>query len=450
MRSLLLCLLTCSSIIVASACGNGAAPSVEGSSDGLLALVGGTLIDGRDSPPMDDSVVLVRDGRIERVGSVEDTAVPDGYTVIDTDGMTVLPGLWDAHVHLLYAGHTQLSSWHEIYTDRFAAEIMPATALQHLHAGVTSVRDLGAPAEAVFAVRDAVTAGEIEGPTIYASGPQINRSFPDWARFYRRAVADPIEAARVAGELLDAGANVLKISNAEEMTVADIRAITDAAHARGQMVTAHGRSDAEIRMGLEGGVDEFQHIGVTGDAEVGYPPDLLATIRARVAAGPPLYWTPTVGLSLRGVDVARNPELLDDPAAYAGLPSDVAADVRAAVADYVPRPAPTGAIVRKFTQLREAGVEMLVGTDAGLAGNFHAQALWQEMDAWVRVLGVPPLEVIRRATAVSSAAMGLTGEVGMIVAGQVADVIAVRGDPLVHIDVLRAPVVIIARGQRVR
>ena len=453
MRRTLLSVLMCGSFAVAAACGSlptEAPPVAAMPSDGPLALVGGTLIDGGDGPPLGDSVVLVRDGRIEQVGRLDDTPVPDGYTVIDTDGMTVLPGLWDAHVHLLYAGHTQLPYWHETYTDRFTAEIMPATALQHLQAGVTSVRDLGAPPEAVFAVRDAVAAAEIEGPTIYAAGPQINRSFPDWARFYRRAVADPDDAVEVANALLDAGADVLKISNAEAMTVADIRAITDAAHARGVKVAAHGRTDAEIRMGLEGGVDEFQHIGVTGDDDAGYPPDLLAAIRARVEAGPPLYWTPTVGLSLRGADVARDPEMLDDPAAYAGLPPDVAADVRAAVAEYAPGPANREAIVRKVAQLREAGVELLVGSDAGLAGNFHAQALWQEMDAWVRVLGIEPREVIRRATAVPAAFMGREGEVGRIAAGQIADAIAVRGDPLVHIDLARDPEVVIARGRRIR
>ena len=282
-------------------------PAVDLAPDGPFALVGGTLIDGSGGAPLGDSVVLLRDGRIERVGAEGDLAVPDGYAVIDTNGMTVLPGLWDAHVHLLYAGHTENAYWHEAYTDRFADEIMPATALQHLRAGVTSVRDLGAPPEAIFAVREAVDAGEIEGPTIYAAGPQINRAFPDWARFYRRAVADPDDAARAANALIDAGADVLKVTNAEAMTVADLRAITEAAHARGVSVAAHGRSDAEIRMGLEGGVDEFQHIGVAGDDDAGYPPDLLEVIRARVAAGPPLYWTLTVGLPLRGADMARNP-----------------------------------------------------------------------------------------------------------------------------------------------
>ncbi|MGE0592148.1 MAG: amidohydrolase family protein [Vicinamibacterales bacterium] len=451
-------LLLTAGLAVVAACASAEAPSdpPAGTANGVaapgapLALVGGTLIDGGEGPPVRNSVVLVRDGRIEQVGTVADTPVPEGYAVVDTNGMSVLPGLWDAHVHLLYAGHTQLPAWHETYTERFATEIMPATARQHLLAGVTSVRDLGAPPDAILSVRDRIAAGELEGPTVYAAGPQLNRSFPEWARFYRRAVADPEDAARVANALIDAGVDALKITNAEGMTVADIRAITDAAHARGVIVAAHGRSNAEIRMGLEGGVDEFEHVGLTGDDDAGYPPDLLAAIRARVVSGPPLYWTLTVGLALRGADMARDRELLDASEAYEGLPPDVAADVRTAVAGFAAEPANREAIVRKVRQLRDAGVEFLVGSDAGLAGNFHAQALWQEMDAWVRVLGIEPLEVIRRATAVPAAALGRGGEVGVVAPGQVADVIAVAGDPLVHMNVVRHPAVVIARGRRVR
>ena len=75
------------------------------SAAGPMALVGGTLIDGGDGPPVRDSVVLLRGGRIERVGTVGTLPVPTGYERISTEGMTVLPGLWDLHVHMIYNGH---------------------------------------------------------------------------------------------------------------------------------------------------------------------------------------------------------------------------------------------------------------------------------------------------------------------------------------------------------
>ena len=87
--------------------------------DRPLALVGGSLIDGTGNAPVRDSVVLIRNGRIEAVGTVDSLPVPDGYQVVSTDGMTVLPGLWDLHVHLMYAGHPNSRYWFETYTPQF-------------------------------------------------------------------------------------------------------------------------------------------------------------------------------------------------------------------------------------------------------------------------------------------------------------------------------------------
>ncbi|MEO1335099.1 MAG: amidohydrolase family protein, partial [Myxococcota bacterium] len=113
--------------------------------DTLVALVGGTLIDGFRGTPIHDSVIVVRNERIERVGTVGSVAIPPGALVVSTEGMTVLPGLWDAHVHLMINGHAFYEYWHKTYRDRYRDEIMPASAKQLLMAGVTSVRDLGAP-----------------------------------------------------------------------------------------------------------------------------------------------------------------------------------------------------------------------------------------------------------------------------------------------------------------
>ncbi len=106
-------------------------PLLAAAADGeLKALVGGTLISGLGEPPLQDSVVLVRGDRIERIGTVASLPVPDGYEVISTEGMSVLPGLWDMHVHLDINGHADYEHWHPTYRDRFADEIMPASAVQ--------------------------------------------------------------------------------------------------------------------------------------------------------------------------------------------------------------------------------------------------------------------------------------------------------------------------------
>ena len=172
--------------------GRSGVPRVPGA--GKFALVGGTLIDGTTNAPIRNSVVLVNGERIEKVGTVADVPVPAGYQTVSTEGMTVIPGLWDMHVHLLYAGHTNLQYWHNTYTSRFEREIMPANTGQLVRAGVTSVRDLGAPPDSVFAVKQRTASREVLGPTIYAAGPQITHEPPEWARFYRWGVAGPADA----------------------------------------------------------------------------------------------------------------------------------------------------------------------------------------------------------------------------------------------------------------
>ena len=114
----------------------------------VKALVGGTLIDGFGGAPIRNSVVLIEGERINAVGQVGPLAVPAGAEVISTEGMTVLPGLWDMHVHLMINGHSDYAHWDKTYPPLIESVIMPASAKQLLMAGVTSARDLGGPLEA--------------------------------------------------------------------------------------------------------------------------------------------------------------------------------------------------------------------------------------------------------------------------------------------------------------
>src|SRR5262252_1368054 len=111
---------------------------------GPVALVGGTLLDGTGGTPLRNSVVLINRERIEKVGTVASVPVPAGYDRVSTEGMTVLPGLWDPHVHLIYAGYPDLQEYLKKYASQVDT-IMPVMAEQFLLSGVTSIRDLGAP-----------------------------------------------------------------------------------------------------------------------------------------------------------------------------------------------------------------------------------------------------------------------------------------------------------------
>ena len=134
-----------------------------------IALVGGTLIDGSGGAVVRNSVVLLRQERIEKLGTVSTLPVPQGYERISTEGMTVLPGLWDPHVHLIYANYPDLQEYLKKYGSQLDT-IMPVMAEQFLLSGVTSIRDLGAPL-GVLNVKKRIAQGDLPGPTIYAAGP---------------------------------------------------------------------------------------------------------------------------------------------------------------------------------------------------------------------------------------------------------------------------------------
>jgi imidazolonepropionase-like amidohydrolase len=416
-----------------------------------FALVGGALIDGTGATPVRDSVILVRGDRIERVGTTATLAVPSGYERISTEGMTVLPGLWDLHVHLIYSGHPNPGAWFRHAAD-FERITIPASARQMLMAGVTSVRDMAAPADAIFAVKKRIASGELPGPTIYAAGPALAKMAPDQRTPTSQLlpIADAADARLKVGQLVDAGADVIKIFFVDRMSAEERRALVDEAHARGKRIAAHGQTDDEIRLGLAIGVDDFQHIGIDSPE---YPADIMASLRARVKNGPPVYWTPTVGANglLNAAYTASKPELFDDPEAYLGLPPALIAEVKEGWATYQPRQprADAAAIVtRKIAQLREAGVHIVFGSDEGSAGELARHATWMDADLWVRALGMTPLDVIRSMTADAAAVMNAAGDNGSIGAGKYADIIAVGGDPLRHINVLRDPKLVIRHGRR--
>ena len=284
-----------------------------------LALVGGTLIDGTGGVPVRNSVVLIRGDRIERIGTLTSLPVPSEYERVSTEGMTVLPGLWDLHVHLIYSGHPNPGAWFKHAAD-FERVTIPASARQMLMGGVTSVRDLAAPADAIFGVKKRIASGELPGPTLYAAGPALAKMAPGQpaptGQFL--PIADAADARAKTRQLLDQGADVIKMFFAERMSPEERSAIITEAHARGKRIAAHGQNDAEVRLGLAMGVDDFQHIGVDSPE---YAPDIIASLRERLKNGPPVYWTPTLGANnlLNGSYTATKPEMVDDPEAFLGL-----------------------------------------------------------------------------------------------------------------------------------
>lgn len=417
-----------------------------------LALVGGRVIDGFGGSPIENGVVVIAGDRIVAVGRAGEVAVPPGVPIISTEGMSVLPGLADMHVHLMIVGHGDYEHWDTTYQSRLRDEIMPAAARQLLMAGVTTARDVGAPLDDILAVKRRIERGEIPGPRLFVSGPFLQHEpYAPYEERFRWGVRGADDARAKVRRLVDAGVDLIKLIDQDQMTMAEVRAVVEAAHAAGLPVVAHSHREDEIRIGLEVGVDNFEHTGLGTAPE--YPADVLAGMRKRNAT---LYWTPTIApLYLFAYTADEFPERLDDPAWQDGLAADVVRDIRSSLADFahlpyfalVRRRIPT--LAHKFSQIRSTGVTLLIGTDAGIPGNFHTDATWRELATWVE-LGVSPMEAIQGATYWPARFLRREGDLGVLAAGRYADVIAVRGDVLRDITLLQSVDVVIKGGVRVK
>jgi imidazolonepropionase-like amidohydrolase len=426
----------------------------EAQSRRVKALVGGTLIDGFGSKPIRNSVIIIDGERIKTVGQVGALAIPSGAEIISTEGMTVLPGLWDMHVHLMINGHSDYEHWDKTYPPQMEKVIMPSSAKQLLLAGVTSARDLGAPLEPILAVRDRIKRGELPGPTLYVSGPFIQHEPYPGTEYVRWGVKGADDARAKVRKLAEAGVDLIKLIDQDQMTMEEVQAVVDEAHKHKLTVVAHSHRPEEIRRGLQVGVDCFEHTGLATAPE--YPPDIIAMIRERTSKMSlgPLFWTPTVEGLLNYEYIRDNPEQLDDPSWQLGLPDSIIADIKASLQhperlgyyQITPNRRPT--LARKIGQLSESGVVLLIGTDSGIPMNFHSQSTWHELDAWVNEFKIDPMVAIRAATYWPSVLMKVSDQVGTVSEGKYADIIAVRGDVLHHIDLLQDVDIVIKHGRR--
>jgi imidazolonepropionase-like amidohydrolase len=358
------------------------------------------------------------------------------------------------HVHTMLAGHSDYAHWDKTYPPMLESVVMPASAKQLLMAGITSARDLGAPLEPSIHVRDAIRSGKIPGATLYVAGPFLQHEPYPGTEYFRWGVKGVADARAKVDKLADAGVDCIKMIDQDQMAKDEIAAIVDEAHKRNLPVVAHAHRPNEIRFGLEAGVDDFEHTGLATAPE--YPTDIMDKIHERTARGniAPLFWTPTIQVLYNYDYIRDHPERVDDPRWHEGLPPAIISDIRESLRhidqlEYfrmVPPRKPT--LKRKFQQLRESGAMLLIGTDSGVPTQFHFQSTWNELDIWVRVMGVDPMDAIRAATFWPSVAMKVEKEVGTVTPGKYADIVAVRGDVLRYIDLLQNVDLVMKHGVR--
>ncbi len=360
-----------------------------------------------------------------RVSEIRDGFVGEGR-VVDLRDRFVLPGLIDSHVHL--TSEQGPNSRLQEVTETTAQQAMDGAgfARKTLLAGFTTVADLGADNEAVFALRDATAAGKVDGPRIVASGSAItvHGGHADIHGF-RPDVMEPLrspsvcsgadDCRRAVREQVRLGANVIKItatggvlSNTaaglgQQFSDEELAAIVDAAHRMGRKVTAHAHGADGINSFLKAGGDSIEH-GTYLDQE---------SIRLFKARG--AYLVPTL---MAGDFVARE----------ASKPTTFFTPAQAAKArEAGPK------MLDMARRAHQAGVKIAFGTDTGVSAHGDNAG---EFALLVKA-GMTPIEAIRSATVVAAEHLQLSDQIGSLVPGKQADLIAVSGDPTRDVDTLR-------------
>ncbi|WP_222266831.1 amidohydrolase family protein [Modestobacter marinus] len=378
--------------------------------DGERVLTGGAL-------------VLVEDGTIVGVEPADATP-PAGCDVTDLAGATLVPGLIDTHVHLCADGGPRaLDQLAEL--DAGAVDQIVTTSLRRqLAAGVTALRDLG---DADWAVVDRHR-GPGPGPTVVAAGPPITsvRGHCWWLGGEATGVEQLRRAVR---ERAERGADVVKIMASGgvmsvatdvlgcQFTLDELRAVVDEAHAVGLPVTAHAHPLTAVERCAAAGVDGIEH----GSCFVEHGFAVPAGLSARLArAGTPVC--PTLGRT-PGVEPA--PQML---AVITRL--GMTWDRRLA----------------QVTELREAGIRLVSGTDGGINPSKTHGVLSEAVIDLVDC-GASAEEALASATSAAARACGLAARTGRLAAGLDADLLAVDGDPLTDIRALRAVRTVVSRGR---
>jgi imidazolonepropionase-like amidohydrolase len=415
-----------------------------------LALVGGMLMTGYEVPPIHHAAVLIEDGRIVAAGPIGDVKIPPDAARVDTSGRTMLPGLIEAHGHLIALGHGSYDTWFPWIAahggDAMLMRIMETAARQLLLAGVTTTVDLGAPLQPSLTIRDRINKGDIPGTRVLVSGPWISRGAGGAMQdgFGGVNITSPQEAAQQTEKLAAAGVDQIKAHAG--LTFDDYKAIVEAAHRHGIRVHAHVYAEPDVRHALEAGVDVLQHVGSAGTA----PPYSPEMIRDIVNAGRPVVVTAAHRAWLYA-DTAAFPERLQDPELKRLTPPDLYAEIQDSLKNW---PA-LGYFQRTDREMlyRERGVKQFIesgavmgmGTDSGTPMNFHTEALWREIKVHVD-MGMTPQRAIAAATRVNATIIGRGRELGTIEPGKRADVIVVKGNPLFDITALANVEVVVKDG----
>jgi imidazolonepropionase-like amidohydrolase len=423
------------SLMLSSACFL-AAPA-PGLADTVVVRAG-RMLDVEKGVYLPDRAIRIEDGRVASVTPWNPGSRIDG-TLVDWSGYTVLPGLIDLHVHLV--GDISSADVNAPLSSSAARDALmgAAHARATLEAGFTAVRDVGTYRAFVdVALRNAINARQIEGPCMFVAGAYVTApggggevtGLPDALKVpaeMRRGVASTADEVRQrVRELLAGGADFIKViatgavftsgttPSTPEFSEDEIRAAVDEAARHGTFVAAHAHGAEGIKNAVRAGVRTIEHGSYLDDEGIALMVEHGTWLVADIYNGD---YTEEVG--------SRD-----------GWSEEILRKNRET----------TGIQRAAFAKAVKAGVRIGFGTDAGIYP--HGENARQF--AYMVQYGMTPLEAIRSATTSAAASLGRSQELGSIAPGKFANIIAVKGDPLVDVEVLQNVSGVIWKGTPIR
>ena len=407
---------------------------IPGSHASTLAIVGATLIDGTGAAPIPDAAVVIHNGRIAAAGTRSKVKIPHDANVIQADGKTILPGLWDMHAHF------EQVEWGPIY----------------LAAGVTTVRDCGNEFEFITAVRDAIAKGRGLGPRLLLAGI-VDGTGPLALGVER--VDSPDQARMWVDRYHAAGFQQMKIYSSVKLE--NLKAVTDEAHHLGMTVTGHVPEGLNAYQVIEAGQDQINHIQyIENIMRPALPANATRQERKNAAANIDIHSPdaqkalaflkdhhtvvdPTMALFELFTGTTAKP-----PASFEPGINKIPTELAEQLTDVEP-PNENSALGEKVFQkeieivgaLHHAGIPVVAGTDQSVPG----YSLHREMEIYVQA-GFTPMEAIQAATIVPARAMGIERETGTVKKGKRGDLILINGDPLADIHNTRNVEYVITNG----
>jgi imidazolonepropionase-like amidohydrolase len=409
-----------------------------------IALRAARLMDGKHDTAVTNAVVIVERDKIAAVGS--GLTIPAGTTVIDLGDQTLLPGLIDAHTHLLLQMDGENLRFHEdgmlrvVATESTAERALLGAKLarEDLEAGITAVRDLGnSGVNGDVALSEAIMQGWVPGPTIVPStralaapGGQFTRLIPEAQKIIEQEyviINGPESARQAVRQALYDGAWCIKVivnGSPADVTLDELKAIVDQAHTSKVKVAAHATDDHATRIAVEAGVDSVEHGYEIQD-------DVLKLMAQRH-----IFLVPTDSTA-EGYFAMENGN------------RPMSGEERARLMEkYKARVASNGDRLRRAIA---AGVPIAAGSDVWQSwpGKTRGQASLAMLEAYAEE-GMKPAEIIRAATSSAAELIGGLPFVGTIEKGKSAYIIAVPGDPLTDPTALEHARFVMRRGEIVK